>query len=302
MLYARVKRLPKPVVAALTMVGSCAAFAAMMTLIRVSTQSLHPLETVFFRNLFGVVFMAPWLFHVGLTSLRTRRLKTHFGRALCGLTAMICLFTAVSGMPLADVTAITFAAPLFATMGAALFLGESVRFHRWTAMLVGFVGVLIILRPSPDSIQPLSVIALAAAVFMAAAMLFIKSLSRTEHPNVIVILFGLMMTPLSLIPALFVWVTPTAFDLFILMCIGAAATMGQVLLTWSFRIAEASVVAPFDFSRLVFVSILASVFFGETADAWTWIGAAIIVVATVYIAHREVRHRSKMLASAAHLP
>ncbi len=294
-----ISRLPKPVAAALAMIGACAAFAVMMVLVRFSTETLHPLQTVFFRNLFGLAFMLPWLVRVGPAALRTKRPWAHLARATCGLVAMMCLFTAVGGLPLAEVTAITFAAPLFATVGAALILRETVRLRRWTATVIGFAGVLIILRPGAEALHPLALVALGAAAFMAVAMLFIKSLSRTEHPNAIVVTFGLLMTPLSLIPALFVWQTPTASEWAILVCIGAAATVGQVLLTRAFRSADASAVAPFDFSRLVFVSILASVFFGETSDLWTWVGAAVIVSATVYIAHREaVAGRRKRAAVA----
>ena len=181
----------------------------------------------------------------------------------------------------------TFAAPLFATAGAALVLKERVRLRRWTATLVGFLGVVIILRPGVEIVSPAALIALGAAVFMAGAMVSIKSLARSEHPAAIVIYFGLLVTPMSLVPALFVWTTPTAHLLLWFLLIGLTATAGQILMTRAFAAAEASAVMPFDFSRLVFVSVFGMILFAEMPDAWTYIGAAIIMASAVYITRRE---------------
>jgi drug/metabolite transporter (DMT)-like permease len=146
---------------------------------------------------------------------------------------------------------------------------------------------MIVLRPGSEALQPVALIALASAAFIAGAMLSIKSLSRTEHPNAIVIIMGLLMTPASLIPAAFVWTWPSTETWGWLMVMGVAATAGQMLLTRALAAADASAVLPYDFSRLVFVSVLAYALFGEIPDAWTWIGAVVILAATGYIAHRE---------------
>ncbi len=271
------------------MVASAAAFAVTFTLVRHVTRSVHPFEAAFFRNLFGLIVMLPWLWRVGLHSLETRRIGFHLLRAASGLSAMLCLFTAISLMPLAEVTALTFTAPIFATAGAALLLGETVRIRRWTAVVIGFIGTLIILRPGAAAIAPGALAALAASLFMASAMLCIKSLSRTENPEPIVFYFGLLVTPLSLIPALFVWTTPDAATWLWLALLGAAATLGQILLVRAFASAEASAVLPFDFSKLVFVSLIGVALFDEVPAVWTWVGASIVVAASVYIAHREAR-------------
>ncbi len=285
----RFSTLPATIRGAVLMTGSGISFALMMVLVRHVSQVVHPFEAAFFRNLFGLALMMPWLLRSGLAALATRRLGMHMVRAGFGLSAMMCLFMAVSLLPLAEVTALTFAAPLFATAGAALVLKEGVRLRRWTATLAGFVGVLIILRPGAGIITAAALIAIGAAVFMAGAMLSIKSLSRTEHPAAIVIYFGLLVTPMSLIPALFVWTTPTPQLLVWFLLIGVAATAGQILMTEAFAAAEASAVMPFDFSRLVFVSIFGMIFFGEQPDAWTYLGAAIILAAAVYITRREAQ-------------
>ncbi len=282
-------RLPAPTRGIVYMIGSGASFAAMIAIVRFLSSEMHTIEIAFFRNLFGLAFMVPWVLRVGLGGLRTQRFGTHLFRSLVGLAAMLCFFTAIGLLPVAEVTALTFTAPLFAAAGAALVLKERVRLRRWSAILVGFAGAIIIVRPGVETIQPAALIALASAGFMAIAVLSVKALSRTEDPNAIVVYMGMLITPLSLIPALFVWTAPTPDMWMWLVLMGLVATLGQVMLTRACAAADASVILPFDFARLVFVSILGFVLFGERPDIWTWVGAAVIIAATVYVAHRESR-------------
>lgn len=271
------------------MIGSCAGFALMMAIVRLVSAELHPFVAAFWRNLFGLAFMMPWFAHAGREVLHSRRWRMHVLRSTIGLTAMLLLFTALSRMPVAEATALTFTAPLFATSGAALILGERVRLRRWSATLIGFAGGLVILRPGLADVHPAALIAVAAAAFIAAAMLTIKSLSRTETPNAIVVIMGVLMTPASLIPAVMVWRWPEPATWPLLVLMGLAATVGQVCLTRAFATADASAVLPFDFFRLIFAAAFGYLLFGEMPDVWTWVGAAVIVAATVYIARREAR-------------
>lgn len=271
------------------MIGACAGFAAMMAIVRHVSWEIPPLEAVFFRNLLGTVFILPLVFYAGWDQLHTGRPAMHLLRAVLGLISMLLLFTALSLLPLADVTALSFTAPLFATIGAALLLREHVGARRWTATLVGFCGALVILRPGMGAFSGASLVALASAVAMAAAQLSVKSLSRTEHPNAIVLIMGLLMTPMSLLPVAFVWTWPSWSTFSWLLLMGLAATIGQVCLVRAMQAADASAVMPFDFSRLIFASALGWLAFDEHPDKWTWIGAAIICVATVYIARREAK-------------
>jgi drug/metabolite transporter (DMT)-like permease len=271
------------------MIASGAAFAVMMAMVRLLSADLHPFVSAFFRNALGLVFLLPWVARAGFATLRTGRFVIHGLRAAFGLGAMLCLFSALSQMPLAEVTALSFTAPLFATIGAALVLRERVRLRRWTATLFGFVGALIVLRPGVAAIDPAAPIALTAAAFIAAAMLSVKSLSRTEHPNAIVFMMGVLMAPASLIPALFVWTPPGWHHVPGLLLMGLSATIGQVLLTRAFAAAEASAVMPYGFAQIIFVSLLGYLLFGERPDVWTWVGGAVIVGASVYIARREAQ-------------
>ena len=279
-----------PLRGALWMVFSCACFSVMMAMVRAATVEMDPIQVAFFRNLFGLMWMLPWVLRVGFAGLRTRRLGLHVFRSVAGTGAMFSFFTAISVIPLAEVTALTFTVPLFTTIGAALLLGETVRARRWSATAVGFLGTLIVLRPGVEALSPAAMLALLAAALIAVAMLTMKALSRTESPNAIVVYMGLLMTPLSFPPALFVWQTPTdPTTWLLLLAIGLAATGGQIGLTHAFAAADASAVLPVDFIRLVFASVLGFVLFDEVPDGWTWVGAAVIISATVYIARREAQ-------------
>lgn len=284
-----VQGLPGTIRGALWMVLASAAFAALTSVIREMSSHLHPFELAFFRNLFGLMFMLPWFWRAGFGALKTERLKLHGFRSMIGLAAMLFWFSAVALMPIAEAMALSFTAPLFATIGAALFLGETVRARRWGATLIGFIGTLVIIRPSGLDIGLASFLVLAASACMSMAALTVKSLSRTDNPNTIVLFMGLLMTPMSLIPALFYWSTPEPIDYLWFIAMGLFATIGQVSMARAFVSADISAVLPFDFSRLIFAAILGYLFFAESPDIWTWVGAAIIFSATLYTAHRESR-------------
>ena len=284
------QRLPvpsAPMRGALYMTVAALIFSIMNYLVRLAAEELEPMQIAFFRNLFALAFMLPWLTRVGFAGLATRRLKTHFTRACLGLGAMVCWFYAVALLPLAEAVSLNFTVPLFATAGAAIFLGETVRARRWTATGVGFLGVLVILRPGFAETTAITALPIVAALFMAASSLFVKSLSRTESASVVVFYMNLFLTPLSLVPALFVWRTPSWEAMGILIMLGSLAALAHIALTRSYASADASAVMPFDYMRLPFVAVIAFLAFGELPDLWTWVGAGIIAASAIYIAHRE---------------
>ncbi len=269
------------------MIAAAFCFSIMNIAIRIVSSELDPLEIAFFRNFFALAFMLPWLAHTGLAGLATGRLGTHLWRAAMGMMAMVCWFYSIALLPLAEAVALNFTVPLFATAGAALFLGEIVRARRWSATLLGFLGIIVILRPGfaePSAAMALPVL---AAVFMAMATLVVKSLSRTDSPAAIVFYMNLILTPLSLVPALFVWRWPSWSALALLVLIGLLAALSHMALTRAYTKADASAVMPFDYARLPFVAGLAFLVFGQVPDFWTWIGAAIIAGSAIYIARRE---------------
>ena len=272
------------------MIASCVFFAALTGMIRHLSATLDPLEIVFFRNLFGLIVMLPWLMRQGLGALRTQRLRLYGFRALIGLIAMIAWFTAVSRMNLADAVALSFTAPLFATVVAIFLLAEVVRLRRWAAVIAGFVGAMVILRPGFAAIPPEALLVLLSATMMGLSVCLVKLLARTEPVGPIVFYMVLILTPASLIPALFVWRTPGLDEFAWLLALGVAATLGHVCMTRAFTMADATAVLPFDFVRLPLIALLGWVAFGQALDVWTGVGAAIIIAASVYIAHREAVH------------
>lgn len=263
--------------------------AVLAGLVRKLSATIHPFEIAFFRNFFGLAFMLPWLAAAGIPGFRTRRLRLYVVRAVVAAIAMLTFFYALSIMPLADVIALAFTSPLFATAGAALFLGETVRVRRWSATLIGFLGAMLILRPGAETISLGAVIVLVSAAAMAGAALMVKNLSRTEPAAQIVLYLALFMTPLTLVPALFVWTWPSWGEIFWLALVAGVATSSNVAIVKAFSEIDVSLVAAFDFVRLPFTAAVGYVFFAEVPDVWVWVGAAIIAAASVYIAHREMQ-------------
>lgn len=284
--------LKNPIIqAALWMVIFCAFMSLLSVLLRTMYNDYPVIELVFFRNLFSLLFIAPFALRAGWGALRTKRLKTHMLRAVSGSLAMFCLFTGVGLLPLADFTALTFTAPLFATLGAALFLRERVRLHRGSALIVGFIGALVIIRPGDGLLEWGAVFALAGAFFMATTMLIVKSLSGDDKPATIVFYMGVLMTPMSLVVAFPVWIWPSWEHMPWLIAIGVVAGIGQIAMTKAMSLAQASIVTPFNFMQMIFATAFGYALYDEHLDFYTLLGSVIVFAATVYITIREARKR-----------
>ncbi len=288
-LAARFAALSPPVRGALLMTGAAVGFSIMVALIRTASGTLDPLQIAFFRNAFALLFMLPWLARAGVSALRTERIGMHFGRAAIGQAAMTCWFYSVALLPLAQAVSLNFTVPLFATAGAALILGETVRLRRWSATVVGFLGVLVIVRPGVAEVTPATGLPILAAVFMAATVLVVKTLSRSENPNAVVFYMNLFLTPMTLLPALFVWRWPGWEVWGAMALVGALAVVSHSMLTRAYVHADASAVIPFHYTQLPFVALIAFLAFGEVPDGWTLLGAAIIAGSAIYIARREAK-------------
>ena len=262
-------------------------FAGLAVTIRLSAKEVEVLEVIFFRNFFNLILMLPWLVQTGWSSLQTKRLGLHALRSVNGLFSMFFWFAAVTMLPLAEATSLSFTAPLFATVGAALFLAENVRLRRWLAVSVGFFGTLIILRPGIEIVSLGAVYMLIGAVFVAISMLYIKVLSRTDSPNTIVLIYALFTTPVSAVPLFWVWEMPQGITWLWLLGVGISATGGHLCLSRAMASADASAVLPYEYVRLVFVAIIAFFLFKEVPDLWTWVGSLVIFSSGIYIANRE---------------
>lgn len=290
-----------PARAALLMVASATSFGLMAILIRYASHSLHAFEIAFFRSFFGALATAPLLARHGLRAMHTDRFWFYVVRCAIGTLGMLAGFWAIAHLPLAQAIALSYSSPLFVTIGAVLFLGEIVRMRRWSAVVAGFIGVLVIVRPGTDGFSAGSLVALLAAASTGAVTISIKFLSRSDPPDTIVLLTTWLWVPLSLPFALAVWQAPPASLWPLLVVIGMLGTLGQYLWTHALRLAEASTLAPLSYLQLVIVSALAWLLFDERVDAWTAAGAAIVIGASLYIARREAqvarRRRAETLAA-----
>ena len=280
------------------MVCSAAMFACMAVMIRLASSQLHAFEIAFFRNFFGFVFALPLLMHHGMGILKTDKLSLYVGRCLIGIVSMLCGFYAIVHLPLAKAVTISYSTPLFVTILAVLFLGEMVRLRRWTAVGLGFIGVLVIMRPGADTFDANTLVALTAAVLSAIVAISIKVLSRTEKPDAIVLWTTMLWVPLSLVPALFVWTWPTGWTWAWIVAAGFFGTAGHMFWTRALKRGDASMLTPISFMQVPIVALLAWWLFDETVTVWTAVGAAIIFVANAYIAHREAQVASRAVTVA----
>lgn len=292
--------LPRGVAGIGVMVASTVGFASMHGAVRYVSADLHPFEIAFFRNLFGLVALAPWFLHGGLTPLRTARFPLHCARAAINLVAMLMFFMGLSLAPIAQVQALGFTAPLFATLFTVVILRERASLARWLALAVGFAGTLVIVRPGIGTVDAGSLLTLASAATWALALVIIKQLSRSDSSVTITAWMIVLMTPFSLLPALFVWQWPDPWQWGWLLMIGVTGTLGQMGMSQAFRMADATAVLPFDFMKLVWGTIIGVVAFSELPDAWTYVGAVVVFSGGLFLALRE--HQAASTQRAAQRP
>lgn len=269
------------------MLAALLLLAIMNALVRHVSQGLHALEIVFFRQLFGVVVLLPWLVRQGLDVFRTRRPGLHAVRGVVHAISMTSFFYAVSIAPLTDVTALFFAAPIFGTLLAAWALKERTGPRRWAAILVGFAGALIVLRPGFGTINPGLLYSLLSAFLWAVTVMIIRTLSREDSSVTITAYMALWLTPITFVPALFVWQWPGGAQWLWLIAIGLIANVGHLLMNQAIKDAAPGVVMPLEFFRLIFITVIAYVAFAEIPSVFAWIGGTMIFGSGVYIAYRE---------------
>jgi len=262
-------------------------FSVMHASIKFMSASMHPFEIAFFRNLFGLLVIAPWFIKYGLKPLKTKRLKLHMARSFFNCIAMLSFFYSLSIAPLADVASLAFTAPLFASILAVIFLKEIVGIKRIIAIILGFIGALIIIDPVYSSINNGHILVLLSASVWSVSLIIIKVLGRTESSVTITSYMVIIMIPLSAIAAFFYWETPTLIDLFYLMIIGVCGTGAQMLLAQALRQGDTSIIMPFDFLKLIWAVGIGYLFFFEIPSVNTWVGSIIIFLSTLYIAYRE---------------
>ena len=270
------------------MILACIAFSSMWVMIRYASASMHPLQIVFFRNAVGLLVLMPMvLANPGL--IVWRRWKLHATRGTSGFIATMGTFYAVANAPLTIALSINYTAPLFATLGAVLFLGERIRARRVIGLAAGFVGMLIVVRPGAMPLTPGVLAAFISAVSTAFAVIAIRRLVGSDDPRAVAVWSFIFNLLPSLAIALFVWRTPTLAVWPLLIGIGVAAAIGQLTLSRAFTLGEASMLLPFDFVRFGLVTLAGITLFSERYDVFTLAGGSLILASTIYLAVREAQ-------------
>ncbi|HKU16314.1 MAG TPA: DMT family transporter [Steroidobacteraceae bacterium] len=280
-----------PVLGIALKLASVVLFAGMTVCIKFLGQDIPTGQAIFVRGLISVVVLALIAWGTdSLQLLKTRNWRTHALRSLSGTLSMFFLFAAITMLPLADLTAITFTAPMFLTVLAMIFLGERIHRFRWTALAIGFAGVLITIGPHLSFAQSASLgvlFALANAIFSAVAMVFLRSMSGGEHAITITFYFSLTFMTCAALTALQGWPMPSLAQWLLIVLAGLFGVFGQLLMTYSYRYAEASTIAPLDYSNMIMAILLGYLFFGEIPALSIWLGAPLIVGAGLLILWRE---------------
>ena len=270
------------------MITTTVLIVTMHTMIRhLADQGMHPFEIGFFRTFFGMPVVVVLFLKYGPDLLRTDQLKVHGIRSFGHVVAMMMFFLGLSMTSLATANALAFTAPLFAAALAVLVLGETFRWRRSLALLFGFAGTLVILRPGVVDVGLGPILVVVASFVWGVILIIIKSLGKRDATPTIVTYMVLFMSPMALIPALFVWQWPTLEQYGILLLMGMMGTVAHLTLTQALRVGEAAVVMPMDFFKLVWAAGLGYLIFSELPDAYTWLGGIMIFASATYIALRE---------------
>ncbi len=278
----------------LWMLAAALFFSASVGFVRYLSDIMSTFEIVLFRQLIGMAFMLPWLYRVGIAGLRTRRLPLQGLRSALSYFGMLASYYSFTLIPIADAVALQFTTPIFTTIFAIIFLKEVVGSHRWLALLFGFVGVLIIVRPGLAGLNLGIPAALCAAAFYAGSNVVNRALSRTDSTPLIVFYSFALQVPLAAVPAALTWTTPGWADVLPLLGFGVVAIAAQWCLTRSLATADASLVEPVMFVRMPFVAVIGYFLFAQVPDSWTWVGAAVIFTSTYVLARREAAHRQRL--------
>jgi drug/metabolite transporter (DMT)-like permease len=263
-------------------------FTGLNTAAKELASEMPPLLVSWGRWVAGVALIAPYLWwRVGLAGMRTHDMKLHVFRGLFHTPGYGLWYEAVAWLPLATMAALGFTGPIFVTLGAVLFLRETVHWRRWLAVATGFVGMLVIVRPGLVELNPGIVMMLLAVPLISASNLVAKVVAGRDKPAIVVLWQSVVGTICFAPFGLWFWQTPTAMQLLLFLAAGFFGTMGYFFITWAYRLLDISALQSITFLGIVWAALMDVAVWGKTSDVWTFVGAGIIVAATTYIAHRE---------------
>lgn len=268
-------------------------FQGLNATVKVLVLELPPLQVAWLRWLAGILWIAPFALDRGLPGLRSAELRLHAARGLFHGGGYALWYSAVGLVPLATTAALSFTGPLFVTLGAAVFLGERVRRERWLGVGIGFAGVLVILRPGLGEANLGSLLMLASVPLIAGSNLIAKVVSGRDSPQKVVFWQSVFAAVLFAPAGLWLWVTPDGGQLALAAAAGLLGTAAYFCLTWAYRLLDISALQPIAFLGIVWASLADLMLFGATADAWTFIGAAIVVAAGALLVRREAANAKR---------
>ena len=272
---------------ALLITLSVALFTGSHGFVRGVGKSIHPFEIAFFTSLFSFAFYLPWLLRTKFQPMRTTKIKLHIVRAFFNASAVAAWYMAIAITPLADATALALTSPLFVTLGALMFLGEKARLRRWIALGVGICGAMIIVRPGFQTVSLGFGFVMLSIFFGSGSKIFAKKLTKTDEPGSIGAWVALLQIPITFALAIYYWRWPDLTQLTMLVAVGIFVAGAHITMTQAYKKTEVSALEPFNFMRLIIAALIGFFLFSETPDLWTWIGGAVIIASTSYIARRE---------------
>jgi len=268
-------------------------FALLNVFTLIPSQHLNPYVMAFMRYFFGTLMLVPIVMKLGLhRAMSTNRLPLHLFRGAIHACGMFLWFVGLPLTTLASITALGFTGPIFVTIGAALFLGEKVRMRRWMAVLVGFAGAMIIIRPGVGDLGIGAICILISTPIFSTSNLISKALARTETANKIVIWQHLTILVFAFPVALYFWQTPAPSDLLWFIAAGLCGTLGHICQQNGYQLADITLLQPIGFLSLLWNALLGYFLFFQQPDVWTFVGAAVIFASALYISHREAVRRA----------
>lgn len=284
----------RPMLGILMSLAATMLFSVLWCCVKELSERYSVYEVTFFRNFFAI-FPVALMFAPGRRwgLLRVRRISGHVWRGAIGVVGMVLGFLSYHLMPLADAVAISFMSPLVVTALSVPLLGEKVGIHRWSAVIIGFGGVLIIVNPSSNMFTPGVTVAICGAIASALSMITIRQLNRSDSPLAIVFYFTVFSTLFTALPLPFLWVTPDVSDWGLLLLMGLTGGVGQYFMTRAYGLAPAAVISPFNYSGLLWATVLGWFLWSDIPQAQVFVGAAIVIASGLYILFRETRKKAR---------
>lgn len=278
----------QPIAGAMFVLGSSLMFALMGACVKTASASLPNEVIVFFRNFYVLLMMIPFLLcRPPRGGIKTGHFRLHLIRSTAGLTGMYCFFYALGHLPFAEAVLFSFTSPLFIPIIAYLWIGEPVPGRIRGAVFIGFAGVLLVIRPGTEMFQPVSFVGIISGCSVAVAMVSIRRMSASEPPARIVFYFSLLATPVSCFPLFVSWQSPQGETWIILFLMGLFAVTGQLMMTKGYSLAAAAQVGPFSYGIVIFSALMGQIFWNESLDWMTALGALLICFAGILTTYRS---------------